>query len=63
MMLGSNADEMNYWIGELGGLFQYTLSMPIKYDAEDRKTLEIAKDKIIEVNDPLKEKGSISSSS
>lgn len=27
-----------------------------KYDAEDRKTLEIAKDKIIEVNDPLKKR-------
>ncbi|MCR5079408.1 MAG: carboxylesterase family protein [Bacilli bacterium] len=34
MLFGTNANEMNYWIGELGGLFQYSLGMPIKYKAD-----------------------------
>ncbi len=34
MIFGTNANEMNYWIGELGGLFQYSLGMPIKYKAD-----------------------------
>ncbi len=34
MILGTNANEMYYWIGELGGLFQYSLGMPIKYNAD-----------------------------
>ena len=31
MMMGSNANEINYWIGELGGLFNYCAGMPFKY--------------------------------
>ncbi len=34
MIFGTNANEMYYWIGELGGLFQYSLGMPIKYKAD-----------------------------
>ena len=34
MIFGTNANEMNYWIGELGGLFKYSLGMPIKYKAD-----------------------------
>ena len=32
MIIGTNANEMNYWIGELGGLFNYSAGMPIKYE-------------------------------
>lgn len=37
MILGTNANEMNYWIGELGGLFAYSAGMPIKYDNDIKK--------------------------
>ena len=40
MILGTNANEMNYWIGELGGLFNYSAGMPIKYDADIAKVSE-----------------------
>lgn len=31
MMHGTNANEMFYWIGELGGIFNYSYGMPIKF--------------------------------
>ena len=31
MILGTNANELYYWIGELGGLFNYSAGMPVKY--------------------------------
>ena len=34
MIMGTNANEMNYWIGELGGLFNYSAGMPVKYEAD-----------------------------
>lgn len=37
MILGTNANELNYWIGELGGLFFYSAGMPIKYKADTAK--------------------------
>ncbi len=37
MILGTNANEMNYWIGELGGLFAFSAGMPIKYDNDIAK--------------------------
>lgn len=39
MLYGTNANEMNYWIGELGGLFAYSFGMPIKFN-RDINTLE-----------------------
>ena len=46
MILGTNANEMNYWIGELGGIFNYSYAMPIKYkfdlnqiNEEDKKNI------------------------
>ena len=37
MIIGTNANEMNYWIGELGGLFNYSAGMPIKYENDIAK--------------------------
>ena len=34
MIMGTNANEMYYWIGELGGLFNYSAGMPFKYKAD-----------------------------
>ena len=44
IMIGTNANEMNYWIGELGGLFNYSFGMPIKY-REDIKHIEKEEDR------------------
>ena len=32
IMIGTNANEMNYWVGELGGIVAYRFSMPIKFE-------------------------------
>ena len=37
MILGTNANELYYWIGELGGLFNYSAGMPVKYKADISK--------------------------
>lgn len=40
MILGTNANELYYWIGELGGLFNYSAGMPIKYKVDIAKVSE-----------------------
>ena len=37
MLMGTNANELLYWIGELGGLFAYSAGMPIKYKVDVAK--------------------------
>ena len=37
MLMGTNANELLYWIGELGGLFAYSAGMPIKYKVDTAK--------------------------
>ena len=37
MIIGTNANEMNYWSGELGRLFNYSAGMPIKYENDIAK--------------------------
>ena len=44
MLIGTNANESNYWVGEVGGIIPYRFSIPIKfendmryYSADDRK--------------------------
>ncbi len=36
MMMGTNANEVNYWVGELGGIVPYRLGMPILYEKNVR---------------------------
>uniref|UniRef100_UPI00140BB4B6 carboxylesterase/lipase family protein n=1 Tax=Paenibacillus turpanensis TaxID=2689078 RepID=UPI00140BB4B6 len=31
LLIGTNADEARYWVGEIGGLFKYKLMLPILY--------------------------------
>lgn len=38
ILIGTNAEEMNYWIGETGGLVPYRVSMSIKFE-NDMKML------------------------
>ncbi|MBQ3285447.1 MAG: carboxylesterase family protein [Ruminococcus sp.] len=38
IMIGTNAEEMNYWVGEIGGVIPFRFSIPVKYE-NDMKTL------------------------
>ncbi len=37
MIQGTNANEMNYWIGELGGFIPFRFGIPVKYENDLRK--------------------------
>ncbi len=32
MMIGTNRDEANYWVGEIGGVFPFGFSIPVKFE-------------------------------
>ncbi len=32
MIIGTNAEEANYWVGEVGGIIAYRFSIPIKFE-------------------------------
>ena len=36
MMIGTNADETNYWIGEVGGVMKFRFSIPVKFENDVR---------------------------
>jgi len=36
MLCGTNENEMNYWIGEVGGLVVYRMSVPVKFENDLR---------------------------
>ena len=38
IMIGTNANEMNYWIGEVGGIVPYCMTVPVKFE-NDMKVL------------------------
>ena len=38
MIIGTNSDEMNYWIGEIGGVVPYRFTIPVKFE-NDMKVL------------------------
>lgn len=37
MICGSNKDECRYWIGEMGGLFNYAFSIPVLFENQCKK--------------------------
>ena len=36
LLMGTNANEMNYWVGEIGGLYLYRLGMHTRYENDMR---------------------------
>ena len=36
MLIGTNANESNYWIGEVGGIVPYRFSIPVKFENDMR---------------------------
>ena len=41
MLIGTNSNELNYWIGELGGIVPFRLGIPVKFE-NDIQTLSKA---------------------
>lgn len=37
MLIGTNAEEMNYWIGEIGGIIPFRFSVPVKFENDTRR--------------------------
>ena len=46
MMVGTNANEINYWVGELGGIVAYRFGIPVKFE-NDLKALDPGKRKLV----------------
>ena len=46
LLIGTNANETNYWIGEVGGIVPYLFSTPIKFE-NDMKLLSSADRKLV----------------
>ena len=36
LMIGTNANEINYWVGELGGIVPYRFGIPVKFENDLR---------------------------
>ena len=47
LMVGTNANEINYWVGELGGIIPFRFGMPVKLE-NDMKALDTGKRKIVQ---------------
>ena len=39
ILIGTNSDEINYWVGEIGGIVPFRFSIPVKFE-NDMKTLK-----------------------
>lgn len=37
MLIGTNAEEMNYWVGEIGGFIPYRFTMSVKFDNDIKR--------------------------
>ena len=46
MLIGTNANESNYWIGEVGGIIPYRFSLPVKFE-NDMRVLSPADRKLV----------------
>ena len=56
LMIGTNSNEINYWIGELGGIIPYRFGMPVKLE-NDLKDLDPKKKKLVKKFIQKKKKG------
>ena len=37
MLIGTNSEEMNYWVGEIGGVIPFRFSIPVKYENDMKR--------------------------
>ena len=48
MLIGTNSEEMNYWIGEIGGIVPFHVSMRIKFENDLKKLSDSEKKQVKE---------------
>jgi len=48
MLMGTNSNEMNYWIGEIGGIVPFRFSIPVKFENDMRVLTKNDRDKVNE---------------
>lgn len=46
MLIGTNSEEMNYWIGEIGGILPFRFSIPIKFENDIRRLSNLDKKRV-----------------
>ncbi len=46
MLIGTNSDEINYWVGEVGGIVPFRFSMPVKFENDMRALSVIGKRRV-----------------
>lgn len=46
IMIGTNANEINYWVGEVGGIIPFRFSIPIKFENDLRKLKKKDRDRV-----------------
>lgn len=54
ILIGTNSEEMNYWIGEIGGIIPFRFSIPIKFENDIKKLPSTDKKRIIRFLDSMK---------
>ena len=54
MLIGTNANEINYWIGEVGGIVPFRLSIPIKFENDMRMLTKTDKKRVQSVMSHMK---------
>ena len=46
ILIGTNADESNYWVDEMGGIVPFRLSIPVKFENDLRRLTRIDKARV-----------------
>ncbi len=46
LLIGTNADESNYWVAEIGGILPYRFSIPVKFENDYKTLSRIAKRRV-----------------
>ncbi|MBQ7670907.1 MAG: carboxylesterase/lipase family protein [Clostridia bacterium] len=46
LLIGTNENECNYWVGELGGIIPYVLGFPVRYE-NDMRSLDPSDKKLV----------------
>ena len=46
ILIGTNSDEINYWVGEVGGIVPFRFSMPVKFENDTRALSIIGKRRV-----------------
>ena len=54
ILIGTNSEEMNYWIGEIGGVIPFRFSIPVKFENDMRRLTSEDKKRVKRFLDGMK---------